>query len=102
MDMNMFVKYIKLDEQKRIIVSLQETMAPYLQDPKTRSLLKQSAETVLKENFKQLEIGKNNCRITVVEGTEETSKTLVEEELVKGLEMAMAFMSQMGTENTSE
>ena len=96
MDVNRFVKCIKLDDQKRIIVSLQESMASYLQDPQTRSLLKQSAETVLKSDFKQLEIGKNNCRITVAEGSEEASMALVEQELVKGLEMAMAFLSQMG------
>ena len=96
MELNMFVKYIEFDENKRIIISLQESMMTYLQDPKVRSMLKQSAETALKDNFKQLEIGKNNCRITVLEGTEEESKKVVEEELVKGLEMAMAFMSQMG------
>ncbi len=48
MEMNMFVKYIEFDENKRIIVSLQESMMTYLQDPKVRSMLKQSAETALK------------------------------------------------------
>jgi len=96
MEVGKFVKEIKLDDEKRIIVTLQESMMAYLQDPQIRSMLKQSAETALKENFKSLEIGKNNCRITVLEGSEDASKEIVETELVKGLEMAMAFMSQMG------
>lgn len=99
MEVGMFVKQISLDENKRIIVSLQEAAAQYLQDPKVRSMLKQSSEQVLKGDFKQLEIGKNNCRITVSEGAEEACKTIVETELIKCLEMAMAFMSQMGQGN---
>lgn len=96
MEVGMFVKEIKFDDDKRIIITVQEAAMTYLQDTQVRSMLKQSAENALKDNFKQLEIGKNNCRVTVAAGTEEDSKHIIETELVKGLEMAMAFLSQMG------
>ncbi|BEP28023.1 hypothetical protein [Helicovermis profundi] len=95
MEMNMFVKYIKLDENKRILVAIQDQFISYLTEADNKKMLKEGAEKILKENFIQLEIGKNIIRLTVKEGTEEESMTLVKEELVKALEMAMAFMSQM-------
>jgi hypothetical protein len=98
MDMNMFIKYIKLDDQKRIIIALQDHLTGYLQEDQSKQMLKETAEKVLAEDFKQLEVAKTSCRITVAEGTEEASMKKVEEEIVKGIEMAMAFMSQMGGE----
>jgi len=96
MDLNMFIKYIKLDDENRIIISVQDHLAGYLQEDQSKKMLKETVEKVLAEDFKLLEVAKTSCRITVAEGTEEASMKKVEEEIVKGIEMAMAFMSQMG------
>ncbi|MBN2898815.1 MAG: hypothetical protein JXO44_08570 [Clostridia bacterium] len=102
MNMNMFVKYIKLDEEKRIIIALQDHLAGYLQEEQSKKMLKETAEKVLADDFKLLEVAKSSCRITVAEGTEEASMAKVEQEIVKGIEMAMAFMSQMGGQAPQE
>ncbi|MCT4604516.1 MAG: hypothetical protein N4A64_00210 [Marinisporobacter sp.] len=90
--LNQFIKYVKFDEEKRILISLQNQFESYLQDQKVRSMLKDAAQSILKDDFVQLEIGKNVCRLTVADGTEEKNLELVKTELVKGLEMAMAFL----------
>ncbi|QEK12449.1 hypothetical protein FQB35_08700 [Crassaminicella thermophila] len=92
---NQFVKYVQLDEEKRILISLQNQFESYLQDSKIKSMVKEAAKSILKDDFVQLEIGKNICRVTVKAGTEEKNLELVKSELVKGLEMAMAFLAQM-------
>ncbi len=97
--LNQFIKYVKLDEEKRILISIQNQFESYLQDNSTRSMLKQSVQNILKEDFEVMEVGKNVCRITVKEGTEEKNLELVKTELVKGLEVAMTFLSQMGNMN---
>lgn len=94
--LSQFIKYVKLDEEKRIIVSVQNQFESYLQDKNTRTMLKQSAQSILKDDFELMEVGKNTCRITVKKGTEDKNLELIKTELVKGLEMAMAFLSQMG------
>ncbi|WP_432409372.1 hypothetical protein [Wukongibacter sp. M2B1] len=97
MDMlNQFIKYVKLDDEKRILISVQNQFESYLQDQNTKLMLKQSVQNILKEDFKLMEIGKNVCRITVREGSEDKSLELVKTELIKGLEVAMTFLSQMG------
>lgn len=93
----MFIKSIELDEEKRIIIEGQSHLAEYLKDQETRKMLKGAAEKVLGEDFKKLEVGKCNCRITVTPENAESCMKLVEEELVKGIEMALAFMSQMNS-----
>ena len=95
--LNQFVKYIELDEEKRILVSLQNHLEAYLQDQATKSMLKESIKGILKDDFVQLEVGKNICRITVKEGTEEKSLELVKTELIKNIQMAMEFLSQMNS-----
>lgn len=93
--LNEFVKYVELDEEKRILVSLQSQLEAYLQDSNTRNMLKESVKSILKDDFVQFEVGKNVCRITVKEGTEEKNLELVKTELVKNIQMAMEFLSQM-------
>ncbi|QZY56372.1 hypothetical protein [Crassaminicella profunda] len=90
--LNQFIKYVKFDEEKRILISLQNQFENYLQDQKIRSMLKDAAKSILKDDFVQLEVGKNMVRLTVTDGTEEQNLDLVKTELVKGLEMAMAFL----------
>lgn len=93
--LSQFVKYVKLDEEKRILISLQNQFESYLQDQKIKSMLKEAAVSLLKDDFIQLEIGKNLCRLTVAKGSEDKNLEVVKTELVKGLEMMMAFLSQM-------
>lgn len=97
--LNQFIKYVKLDEEKRILISIQNQFESYLQDTSTRAMLKQSVQNILKEDFELMEVGKNVCRLTVKEGTQEKNLELVKTELVKGLEVAMTFLSQMGNMN---
>ncbi|MCT4563465.1 MAG: hypothetical protein N4A68_04025 [Maledivibacter sp.] len=97
--LDQFIKYVRLDEEKRIIVSVQNQFEAYLQDNNTRVMLKQSVQNILKDDFELMEVGKNTCRITVKKGTEDKNLELIRTELVKGLEMAMAFLSQMGSMN---
>ena len=96
MEMSMFIKYIKLDDEKRIIIAVQDHLAGYLEDEQSKKMLKDTVVKVLADDFKLLEVAKTSCRITVAEGTEDTSLVKVEEEVGKAIEMAMAFMSQMG------
>lgn len=100
--LNQFIKYIKLDDEKRILVSVQNHFEAYLKESETKKMIKEMAQKSLGDNFVQLEIGKNVCRVTVKEGTEESSMELIQTELLKGLEMAMAFMQQMSQNAPSE
>lgn len=92
---NQFVKYIKLDEEKRILLAVQNQFESFLGEKESKKMILEGLKSILGDDFKKLEIGKNIARITVTEGKEEESKEKIHEELVKGLEMAMAFMSQM-------
>ncbi|WP_425446742.1 hypothetical protein [Dethiothermospora halolimnae] len=92
---NEFIKYIELDDKKRILVSLQDQLQPYLQDKNTRNMIKDTCKNILKDDFVQLEVGKNICRLTVKEGSEEKNLEIVKVELTKSIEMAMSFLSQM-------
>ncbi len=89
-----FVNYIKLDEEKRILVSLKKQLEPYLQESKNRKMLRTSVESIIGSDFTQLEIGKNVVRVTVKEGTEDENLELIETELIKNIEMAMEFMNK--------
>ncbi len=100
MEMSMFIKSIELDEERRIVITGQPHLAEYLKDQETRKMLKGAAEKVLAEDFIKLEIGKCNCRITVTQEKADDCMKLVETELVKGIEMALAFMSQMNNQET--
>lgn len=93
--MNQFIKYIKLDEEKRILLAVQTQYQSFLQEKESKKMILDGIKSILGDDFKKLEIGKNIARITVTEGKEEEAKEKIHEELVKGLEMAMAFMSQM-------
>ena len=94
--LDQFINYIKLDEEKRVLVSLKAPLEPYLQDPKTKTMLKSAIEGILGSDFKQLEIGKNIARVTVAEGSEDKSLKLVQTELMKNLQIALDFMGGMG------
>lgn len=95
MSASMFIKFIKFDDEKRIIIAIQDQFVSYLQKDESKKMLRETLTKVLAEDFKQLEVSKNSCRITVAEGKEDASKVIIEEEIAKAIEMAMMFMSQM-------
>lgn len=96
MDSMMFIKSIIVDNESRIVVSVQDQFSKYLEDDTTKKMLRDTAVKALGEDFVQLEISKKTFRLTVVKGSEERCKTLVEEEIVKSIEMALSFMNQFG------
>jgi len=92
--MNMFIKSITLDEVGRIITLVQDQFSDYLIKDESKKMLKEMAMKALGDAFVKLEVAKTSFRITVAEGTEEASKAIIEKEILLGIEMAMAFMSQ--------
>lgn len=93
--MSMFIKSIQLDAANRIVVQLQDMMAEYLLKDESKQMLKEMAVKTLGSDFIKLEVAKTSFRVTVAEGTEVASKEKVETEIIKAIEMAMSFMSQM-------
>ncbi len=93
--MSMFIKSIQLDDANRIVVQVQDMMAEYLSKEESKKMLKDMAVKTLDADFIKLEVAKTSFRITVAEGTEAASKEKVETEIIKAIEMAMSFMSQM-------
>lgn len=93
--MSMFIKSIQLDAANRIVVQLQDMMAEYLLKDESKQMLKEMAVKTLGSDFIKLEVAKTSFRVTVAEGTEEASKEKIETEIIKAIEMAMSFMSQM-------
>lgn len=97
--LNEFVKYVKLDDEKRILISLHNSYESYLKDSNIRTMLKDTLKNALNENFMKFEVGKNILRVTVKEGTENESMETIKSELVKHLELALSFLSQMQNNN---
>jgi hypothetical protein len=94
MDQSMFIQSITIDESGRIVVTIQEAFRNYLQEDQAKKLLRETAMNALKEKFVQLEVSKSTFRITVQEGTTEESKSIIENEIAKAIEMALMFMNQ--------
>jgi len=61
--------------------------------------VKDMAQKSLGDCFMKLEVAKTSVRVTVAEGTEEESMKIIESEIMKAIEMAMSFMSQMNPDN---
>ena len=98
--LEMFVKSIKLDDENRIVIIIQDHLSEYFTKDDSKKMLKDMAVKTLGDDFVKLEMSKVSARITVAEGRAEACLALITEELNKGLEMAMQFMSQM--QNKSE
>lgn len=94
MDQKMFIQSITSDDQGRIIVSVQEQFQSYLKEEIAKKMLRETAIKALGEDFIQLEVSTSTFRVTVKEGTTETSMVIVEEEIAKSIEMALNFMNQ--------
>jgi len=92
---DMFIKSISFDDQKRIIISVQEHLVEYLKEPESRKMLKETVAKALEEDFVSLEIAKTSCRVTVTEGKEDECKVKIESEIAKAIEFAMNFMNNM-------
>lgn len=94
MELNHFIKSMKLDDQKRILVSVHEFLESYLSTPENKKMIKDGLIQILGSDFKQLEIGKNVCRITVSEGHEAELLKKLETDLKAAIEMALSFMAE--------
>ncbi len=92
---SMFVKSIQIDDSKRVVIHIQDLIAEHLLKDDSKKMLKEMTENALGSDFVKLEVSKTSFRVTVVEGTEESSKEKIEAELLKYIEMAMSFMTQM-------
>ncbi|HEY8365153.1 MAG TPA: hypothetical protein VIK84_06235 [Haloplasmataceae bacterium] len=90
--LNNFINFIKFDDNKRIIVSVNESYSVYLQEEKNRQLLKKALIDLLQDDFEKLEVGKNNCRITVKAGTESTSIQKIQSSLKDSFGLIRKFM----------
>lgn len=95
--LNLFIKSIVIDDAKRIVVHVQDHISEFLVKEDSKKMLKDMGEKTLGSDFIKLEVSKTSFRVTVAEGTEEASKAKIETELLKGIEMAMSFMSQMNS-----
>lgn len=93
--LELFIKSIKLDDQDRIVIMVQDHLADYLAKEDSKQMIKDMVVQALGDDFIKLEMSKVSARITVAEGKGEASKALVEAELTKGLELAMSMMGQM-------
>lgn len=97
--LNMFIKSMQLDEEKRVVVVIQDAIAEYFLKDESKKMLKDMAQKSLGDAFIKLEVAKTSFRVTVAEGTEEESMKIIESEIMKAIEMAMSFMSQMNPDN---
>ncbi|PAB56818.1 hypothetical protein [Anaeromicrobium sediminis] len=96
---NEMVKYVKLNDDKKIEICVDESFTLFLQDPSIVAMIEQSCKSLLENKFINLHINGNTSFITVESGTEQASLELVNNELIQGIQMAMAFLSQMGTDS---
>lgn len=91
----MFIKYIKTDDEGRILISVQNHLQEELKKDNVRQEIKELLVETLNDNFEKLEIGKNICRVTVNENSEQAVQT-IENKIDETLQMAGEIMSQMG------
>jgi hypothetical protein len=97
----MFIKHINLDNENRILISVQNHFEEKLKEDTTKTEAKKIIVEVLGENFKKLEIGKNVLRVTVNENPEECISK-INAYIDQMLQMAGQFMDQMGKEKNDE
>ena len=72
----LFIKSIHIDEANRIVVQIQEFVAEQFLKPESKKMLKDMTEKALSENFIKFEAAKTSFRVTVKEGTEQSSKQI--------------------------
>ena len=93
--LELFIKSIKIDDEGRIVIVIQDHLAEYMAKDDSKKMIKDMVVQALGDYFIKLEMSKTSARITVADGKAEACKVLVEEELKKGLELAMSMMGQM-------
>lgn len=93
-NLDMFIKYIKKDEEDRILISVQDQFKEKLKEKETRKEIKKILTEVLEDNFNQLEVGKNVLRITVNKDPDKAIEK-INEYINQMMEMAQNFMDQM-------
>ncbi|MDM8534952.1 hypothetical protein QUF55_09670 [Clostridiaceae bacterium HSG29] len=97
----MFIKYINLDDQNRILISVQNHFEDKLKEANTKTEIKKIMTEVLGDNLEKLEIGKNVLRVTVTENPDE-SISKINAYIDQMLQMAAQFMDQMGKETNEK
>lgn len=95
MEQNVFISSMIIDEEKRIVVTVQEQYRHFLKEDMIKSMLKETATKALGERFKQLEVSPCTFRVTVESGTENESLSIIETEIAKNIEMALNFLNAM-------
>jgi hypothetical protein len=98
---DMFIKYIKADNENRILISVQDHFSGKLKEDSGKTEIKKILTEVLGDDFKKLEIGKNVLRVTVNENPEECI-TKINAYIDQMLQMAGQFMDQMGKQKSEE
>ncbi len=97
--LEMFIKSITFDDEKRIVVKVQDHLKEYMTKEEYKKQVKETLEKVLGQDFIKLEVAPSSARITVAEGKEESAKAKIEQELKDAIQMAMQMMQQMNNKN---
>ncbi len=88
----MIVKYIKLDDENRIVVGVQDMFQTYLTDKENVKQLRSMVSGILGEDMSLFESSSKTIRLTVTSGKEEETMEKLKIELANALSMAMDFM----------
>lgn len=88
----MIVKYMKLDDESRIVVGVQDTFQSYLADKENIKQLRSMISGILSEDMSLFESSSKTVRLTVTSGKEEEIMEKLKVELVNAMSMAMDFM----------
>lgn len=96
----LFIKYIKKDEEGRILISVQNHFAEKLKDDTAKKEIKKMLVDTLKDDFLKLEIGKNVLRVTVNNDPDECINK-INAYIDQMLQMAGQFMEQMGKNDSN-
>lgn len=88
----MIVKYMKLDDENRIVVGIQDTFQSYLADKENIKQLRSMISSILGKDMSLFESSSKTVRLTVTSGKEEEIMEKLKVELVNAMSMAMDFM----------
>lgn len=88
----MLVKYIKLDDENRIVVGVQEMFQTYLTDKENVKQLRSMVSEILGDDMSLFESSSKTIRLTVTSGKEKEIMEKLKTELANALSTAMDFM----------
>ncbi|NLG82168.1 MAG: hypothetical protein GX490_06595 [Bacilli bacterium] len=91
-ELKKYVEYVKLDDNKRIVLTLLPQYKQVLYADRFRTLIHKAAKDFLGKDFINCEIVDNSCIITVIPNTEEKNLKIIQTEVIDGLELIMRLM----------